>query len=91
MPFLPRIRVKTSQLASRRVLFFSDLRAGTGNVFDEGVNGETSKDENQRRNWREICEQIVREKTPERFEDLLAELLEALEERRARGLAIRNR
>jgi hypothetical protein len=53
------------------------------------VNGEEFKDGFQKRDWREICEQIVREETPERFEELLAELLTALDERPAGGCVIR--
>ncbi len=33
-----------------------------------------------RKDWREICEQVVREKNPDRVIALLEELLEALEE-----------
>lgn len=33
-----------------------------------------------RRDWREICEQVVREKDSTRLNTLLEELLEALEE-----------
>jgi hypothetical protein len=43
------------------------------------VKRDESKDGNQKRDWREICEEIVREKAPERFEQLLAELLKALD------------
>jgi hypothetical protein len=33
-----------------------------------------------RRSWREICEDVLREKDPERVNTLLEELLEVLEE-----------
>ena len=48
------------------------------------MNGNGSKDGNQKRDWRKICEQIVDEEKPERLEELLAELLKALDERPAR-------
>lgn len=35
----------------------------------------------ERRNWRDICEDVVREKDSARLNGLLQELLEALEER----------
>ena len=35
----------------------------------------------ERRDWREICEDVVREKDSTRLNGLLQELLEALEER----------
>ena len=35
----------------------------------------------QTRNWRELCEQVVHERNPEKLDALLKELLEALEER----------
>jgi hypothetical protein len=53
------------------------------------VNGEEFKDGFQKRDWREICEQIVREETPERFEQLLTELLTALDERATRDIVSR--
>jgi hypothetical protein len=59
------------------------------NAFGVGVNGDGSKNGNQKRDWRAICEQIVREETPERFEQLLADLLKALDERSARDIASR--
>jgi pyruvate dehydrogenase complex dehydrogenase (E1) component len=34
-----------------------------------------------RKDWRKICEQVLREKNPDRVVALLEELLEALEER----------
>jgi hypothetical protein len=34
-----------------------------------------------RKDWRKICEQVLREKNPDRVAALLEELLEALEER----------
>jgi hypothetical protein len=53
------------------------------------VNVKESKDGNQKRDWREICEQIVGEKRPERFDQLLTELLTALDERPARDIVSR--
>lgn len=52
-----------------------------------GVNGDRFKDGNGERDWRKICEQIAREQEPERFEQLLMELLKALDERPARDIA----
>jgi hypothetical protein len=52
-----------------------------GFAFGDGVSRDESKHGDKTRNWREICEQIVKEKTPERFEELLVELLRILEER----------
>lgn len=51
--------------------------------FDDGMISDGSNDGSKTRNWREICEQIVREQKPDRFKDLLAELLKALNERQA--------
>lgn len=51
------------------------------------MNRDESKYGNQKRAWREICEEIVREKAPERFEQLLADLLKALDERSAKDIA----
>ena len=36
---------------------------------------------NPRREWREICEEVLRETSTERVNDLLEELLDALETR----------
>ena len=33
------------------------------------------------RNWRELCEQVLHERNPEKLDALLIELLEALEHR----------
>ena len=59
---------------------------GTTNAFGVGVIGDGSKNGNQKRDWREICEQIVNEEMPERFEQLLVDLLKALDERPARDV-----
>jgi hypothetical protein len=37
-----------------------------------------------RRDWREICEEVLRERSPERVSRLLEELLDVLETRVAR-------
>jgi hypothetical protein len=37
----------------------------------------------KQRNWRQICEEVLREHDPEKVNTLLAELLDALEERAA--------
>lgn len=52
-----------------------------GFAFGDGVSRDESKDGDKTHNWRGICEQIVKEKSPERFEELLVELLRILEER----------
>ena len=61
----------------------SKYLGGKRNAFGYGMISDGSNDGSKTRNWREICEQIVREKTPDRFKELLAELLKALDEERA--------
>jgi len=39
-----------------------------------------NNEQGQRPNWRQICEKVLREKDAERFNTLLEELLEALDE-----------
>jgi hypothetical protein len=41
---------------------------------------ENRVNQGDRRGWREICEDVLREKDPERVNTLLEELLEELEE-----------
>lgn len=41
--------------------------------------------DSNRRDWREICYDVLREKRAERVDELLEELLDALEERACTG------
>ncbi len=39
----------------------------------------------KRRDWRELCEAVVKEQNPEHLMDLVSELMKALDERKGRA------
>jgi hypothetical protein len=49
--------------------------------MNDRVSGKNRGDPGAGRDWRKICEEVLRERRPDRVNALLQELLKALEER----------
>lgn len=87
LPIVPCMCVQTTRPVENQLPLYKDLCIWQAECFFQGKSEEEAMgmSPGNGNNWRQICEQVLKEKNPEKVTRLLEELLEILEERAANG------